>query len=525
MDEFLSWFYAFMSSMLVDGVWKIISNLFKGLVQIFNFPAYFEQMGRYSDNCSHLEWGCAVLAFLLVYSIWFIIIFLLVLLIRKYIRFRRTIVSNDDLLEELSDLHRDVLRLTKEKEKILSLKVGASGITMDQITSILNDAAAETESELSVKSEGADREASPASVSAGTRFFRLSAVDQKYETYIPPQYDKNMSLQEICEDFRNFCCTRMRLFYEPKVIRLMLAGLASTKLILLQGISGTGKTSLPYAMGKYFQNDSTICSVQPSWRDRAELLGFFNEFTKKFNETEFLKRVYEESYNDDINIIILDEMNIARVEYYFAEMLSILEMPDPSEWRLELVPSSWPNDPKRLTEGKLVIPQNVWYIGTANNDDSTFSVSDKVYDRALTINLDSKGTEFAAPDTSPKQISYSYVAELYEEAIAMYPVKQEYINSISKLDMYVIQKFRVAFGNRIMKQLNIFVPVYVAAGGTELEGIDYVLATKVFRKFESLNLSLIRDEIRGLINYMNTIFGKDTMTESIAYLERLQRMY
>ena len=76
-----------------------------------------------------------------------------------------------------------------------------------------------------------------------------------------------------------------------------------------------------------------------------------------------------------------------------------------------------------------------------------------------------------------------------------------------------------------MKQLNIFVPVYVAAGGTELEGIDYVLATKVFRKFESLNLSLIRDEIRGLINYMNTIFGKDTMTESIAYLERLQRMY
>ena len=112
----------------------------------------------------------------------------------------------------------------------------------------------------------------------------------------------------------------------------MLAGLAATKLIVLQGISGTGKTSLPYVMGKYFKHDATIASVQPSWRDRNELFGYFNEFTKKFNETEVLRRIYEASYNDDLNIIILDEMNIARVEYYFAEMLSVLEMPDPAEW-------------------------------------------------------------------------------------------------------------------------------------------------------------------------------------------------
>lgn len=522
MDEFLSWFYAFMSTMLTDGVWKIISNLFKGIVQIFNFPAYFEQLGRYSEHFSPLEWIFAILSFALVYSIWFIILFLLVLVGRKYIRFRRSIVSNDDLLEELSNLHRDVLRLTREKEKILSLKVGAAGITLEDINAALSEAAAETQTETEEKGPA---ETAPDIAATGNRFFRLSAVDQKYEEYSPPEYDRTMDLRALCDDFRNFCCSRLRLYYEIKIIRLMFAGLASTKLILLQGISGTGKTSLPYAMGKYFQNDATICSVQPSWRDRTELLGFFNEFTKKFNETEFLKRVYEAAYNDDINIIVLDEMNIARVEYYFAEMLSILEMPDPSEWKLELVPSSWPNDPKGLGEGKLQIPQNIWYIGTANNDDSTFSVSDKVYDRALTINLESKGVEFAAPDTPPKLISYAYVAGLYETALASYPVKQDYINAIAKLDMYVIQKFRVAFGNRIMKQLNIFVPVYVAAGGEEIDGIDYILATKVFRKFEGLNLSLIRDEIRGLVNFLNTLFGKGVMQESISYLERLQKMY
>ncbi|MFA6730641.1 MAG: hypothetical protein WCR95_06565 [Eubacteriales bacterium] len=528
MDEFLSWFYAFMNTMLVDGVWKVISNFFKGLFQIFNFPAYFEQLSRYSEHFSILEWVAAILSFVIVYSIWFIIVFLLVLLSRKYIRFRSSIVSNDDLLEELSDLHRDVIRLTREKERILALKIGYGGVSLEQINAAIAETAegiggAELQSGESVKA--AQPGAMDESRAQSNRFFRLSAVDQKYEEYIPPQYNNQLNLKEICEDFRNFCCSRMRLFYDEKVIRLMFAGLAATKLILIQGISGTGKTSLPYAMGKYFQNDATICSVQPAWRDRSELLGFFNEFTKKFNETEFLKQVYEASYNDDINVIVLDEMNIARVEYYFAEMLSILEMPDPNEWKLELVPSTWPGDPKRLGDGKLKIPQNVWYIGTANNDDSTFTVSDKVYDRALTINLDSKGLEFDAPDTPPKQISYTHVSDLYEQALSLYPVDKKHLDNISKLDMYVIQKFRVAFGNRILKQLSIFVPAYVAAGGSELEGIDYMLATKVFRKFESLNLSLIRDEIRGLISFMDAVFGKGEMKESIAYLERLQKTY
>jgi hypothetical protein len=206
-------------------------------------------------------------------------------------------------------------------------------------------------------------------------------------------------------------------------------------------------------------------------------------------------------------------------------MLSIMEMPDADEWKIELVPSSWENDPKNLAGGKLVIPQNVWYVGTANNDDSTFSISDKVYDRALTINIDNKGIPFDAPDTPPSQVSYEYVEALYREAIEQHPVEDRYLDMIEDLDNYVIKKFRVAFGNRIMKQLKAFVPVYVACGGDAVEGIDHVLATKVFRKFEMLNLALIREEIKGLINYLNTLFGKDRMSSCIEFLERLQKTY
>ena len=467
MDAFMSWFFAF-STTILRAVWSIISGIFGGILQLFNVPVFVEQINRNKSDFNALAWILCILAILLYIAIIAATIFLIVILIKKYIRFRRTLVGNEDLLEEIADLHKDVLRLNADKERILAMKVGASGVSYDDLKQIFDGGEAPSfPSEIVPVEQRAEpvqttTASTPASSGDGKRFFRLSAVDDKYSLYVPPQYDKTMSLSEICDDLRNFACSRSGLFYEIKIIRLMFAGLASTKLILLQGISGTGKTSLPYVMGKYFKQDATIASVQPSWRDRTELFGFFNEFTKKFNETEVLKRIYESSFNDDINIIILDEMNIARVEYYFAEMLSILEMPDPSEWKIELVTSSWPNDPEHLVDGKLQIPQNVWYIGTANNDDSTFAVSDKVYDRALVINLDSKGIKFDAPYTEAKNISYSYVESLYNKAIEENAVSDATIEKINQLDLYVIEKFRVAFGNRIIKQLRIFVPVFVA---------------------------------------------------------------
>lgn len=524
MDRFFNWFYVFMTRMF-GGVWDFIKAFFAGIVNIFNFPVYFQLM--LNAKFSPLEWVFAILCMVVVYAFWGLIIFLIVLLIRRRIHLRQERIGNEDLLEELADLHRDVMRLTREKEKILALKVGQTSITREQLEEIFESSKREIDLELEGQNKPSDGKAPDVSGDAlpDGRFARLLAVDEKYRFYTAPVYDDSLDLSQVCEDFRNFACSQMHLYYDLRTIRLLFAGLASTKLLILQGISGTGKTSFPYALGKYLTNDATIVPVQPSWRDRSELFGFFNEFTKKFNETEVLKRIYEANYNDDINVIVLDEMNIARVEYYFAEMLSLMEMPNPDEWLLELVPSRWESDPKLLREGKLFVPQNVWYIGTANNDDTTFAISDKVYDRAFTVNLDAKGVPFDAPETASRQISYSHIAELYRKAFAEHPVSEEILAKISQLDLYVIEHFRVAFGNRIMKQLNLFVPAYVACGGEEIDGVDYLLATKVFRKFDSLNLSLIRDELKGLINYLNTLFGTDNMKESIAYLERLQKMY
>ena len=255
---------------MIDGVWMIFSGIFGGIFQIFNVVNYVEQFNAYKSGFGVIDWIFAIFGFLLVMSIWGILIYLLILGIRKYIRFRKSAVGNEDLLEEVATLHRDVMKLTKEREKLLALKIGQTNVSINALDDILSDGE---------EGEKAAEQQEEEVVDLAPRFSKLDAIDQKYLTYVRPNYREDFTLEDLCRDFRNFACSRMGLFYEEKVIRLMFAGLASTKMILLQGISGTGKTSLPYALGKFFENDATIVSVQPSWRDRTELFGYFNEFS------------------------------------------------------------------------------------------------------------------------------------------------------------------------------------------------------------------------------------------------------
>ncbi|MCH5147266.1 MAG: AAA family ATPase, partial [Clostridiales bacterium] len=170
----------------------------------------------------------------------------------------------------------------------------------------------------------------------GSRFYMLTQIDKEYESYVRPEYDDNISLKELCEEFRNFSAGQLKLYYDIEDIRRFIGALAVTKLIILQGMSGTGKTSLAYAFGEFLKNKTVVVPIQPMWKERTDLLGYFNEFTRRFNETTLLYKMYEANNNEEIYITVLDEMNIARVEYYFAEFLSLLEIPNPDGRNLDV---------------------------------------------------------------------------------------------------------------------------------------------------------------------------------------------
>ena len=478
---------------LFEGLMKIIVGIGQGLFQMFNIVNYITVVGDYKKDLGGLGILVVILSVIFLVAIFALIIFLIYRAVQTYIKYKRNVRKGEMLVEEIESLNNEIFKLKKQNEMMGELEYNEDG---------------------SPKSELKEGE---------SIFFKLSKVDEKYLNYTPEVINNNFTLNSLCETFRNYAASRLHLYYDINLIRLFIAAFASNKLIILEGISGTGKTSLAYAFGSFVKNDTTVASVQPSWRDSTEIFGYFNEFTKKFNETEILEKMYEAHFNDEIYLTLLDEMNISRVEYYFAEMLSILELPNKKDWKIELVPNVWPNDPKKLEDGKLQLPENMWYVGTINNDDSTFMITDKVYDRAMPIAIDDKCEAFEALDTEPLKISYKYLDNTFKTAMKDNEVSQETLDKVAKLDRYVIDHFRLSFGNRIVKQLREFVPVFVGCGGTEVAGIDYVIAHKILRKFEQLNLAYIKDEIDGLISYLEELFGKDKMPECKAYLLRLKK--
>ena len=579
----MSGFLKFAFEVLSQVVYNLVAWL-AAFVKLFitGWAEYFTIFFTYFKTLDIIGKVLSVLLMLLLIAI---PVLLLVILIRHLIlkhQLKADQVDNAVLYKEIGRLNKQVLSLMDEKNRILALKVnamggteripyvGASALTDDVLPTVGNvtgkradgsvaEAGAASASSAAgnvipgnVTVIGGDSSLAAAAASAALgetaaaaveavenakakaeadekkkviRFPKLALVDARYATFQYPAYDNEISLEDFAEGYRLFAASQLHLYYTPEIIRRFIAGMASSKILILEGISGTGKTSLPYSISRYMGNPATMVSVQPSFRDRTERLGYFNEFSKRVNETEFLRALYEAGYRPDPTLIVLDEMNLARIEYYFAEMLSVLEMPSKEEWVLDLVPTAWAGDPKLMEGGKIHVTDTTWFIGTANNDDSTFTITDKVYDRAMPIELNDRADAFECELHEPCYIRAGYLQELFVRAREEHPVSDEMIEKMTRLDSYLATRFKLSFGNRIMKQLYDFIPVYVACGGTELGGMDYIIARKVLKKFESMNVSFVRDEITGLIDYMDKTFGKNGMPDSKAYLERIQQLY
>ena len=506
MNTFYRFFYEFIS-VFFDGIVMIFKGIFGGIIQMFKFSEYTKIINSYKDAFNNQEWIFVVIAVLFLVLIIGLVGMLIYFLIKKVLIRRGTKYNSDELIEEIANLNAQVQKLMKEKEEIMAMKVSQLGVNPDS-------------DDTPNKENGEEENVENAT---DVRFPKLLEIDEARKNYKVKNYNNQYTLAELIDDFRCYAAGHLHLYYDNTILRPFFAGLACGKLIILQGISGTGKTSLAYAWGKFVKQDSCVSSVEPSWKDKSDFLGYFNEFTKKFNETKALGEIYNASFDDDVHTIILDEMNLARVEYYFADLLSILEMPNRDEWLVDLVPSKWEKDPKKLVGGKIKLPGNLWYIGTINNDDSTFMVTDKVYDRAMPLDINTKVEPFKCREQDAIDLNASYLESLFRDAVEKYPLTDESLDKVKETDDYVIKHFRISFGNRIMKQLNTFVPIYVACGGTEVEAIDYFLAKKILRKFEQLSISYIRDEIDPFITYLNKKFGKGVMKECIAYLNMIKK--
>lgn len=402
-------------------------------------------------------------------------------------------------------LQQNKVQLTKSRMSVIELEqVQKQKQTLEKHNQLLNAA---------VDQLSADVDDLVNKQQAKTAFPALLGLDSRLRPKgitesVPPLRDFAKELQHrIAWD----SAEQKALYYRHEDICLFIAGLAMSRLHILQGISGTGKTSLAKAFSRAVGGGVKTISVQAGWRDKGDLIGHFNAFEKKFYEQETLQALYEAqspAYSDRPYIVLLDEMNLSRPEQYFAEFLSALEL-DPKDRILTLMTTGQPIGPEMLIDGrKIKIPENLWFIGTANHDETTFEFADKTYDRAHVMELPRHKNTFEI-NKDLEAVTYSF--DSLEKAFDAAAIKHsstvtKLIKELdeSELSMILEEEFNVSWGNRLERHLIRFIPVMLECGSDLGFALDHMLATKVLRAGKATGrYDTEHDDVSNLIDSLN----------------------
>lgn len=401
----------------------------------------------------------------------------------------RLVSENARLTGEVTQYMEDLSRINGERERLVTVKRERD--ILQQRSDLLGVQLDQLKDEIQAfRSVSGDRPVFPA--------FITMDRDPVLNTPLKVKKAGNLTLPTLVNELRVRMASlpdrKDRRSYSESVVRLFLGGLAMSRLHLLLGISGTGKTSLPRAAAQALGWHAPVVEVQAGWTDRTDLIGHYNAFEKRYYETEFLKALYTArtpARSDVPHLIVLDEMNLSHTEQYFADFLSLIER-KPGDRPLAVTPNAFDQVPDGLRRGKsdglyLEIPDNVWFIGTANKDETTKTFADKTFDRSHVLELPRQRDLLEPVDQLEEfHIGHGQLQALFAQAVDEHGDRGE--EAYRKLEEgfgpELMRNFGIGWGGRLKDQLSLFVPVVVGAGGTVGEAFDHVLATRLLRKLE-----------------------------------------
>lgn len=290
----------------------------------------------------------------------------------------RQLANNGAALAEVGDLRRKNSELNAENK------------SLEQKASIFEGAANEAHAELNRLRKAYERPAE-----TEDRYKKIERPHIKTDSIRPPvkaDIDEMTWLKGIGN-----ACDSYGLHFNPRILKAFHTALKTAEwspLTVLAGVSGTGKSELPRLYSHFGGIFFEPLSVQPNWDSQESMLGFFNSIDNEFDAQPVLQflaqsqKPWSDDYpglQDSVCLVLLDEMNLAHPELYFAEFLSKLEL------RRGRRGTDVPFIPVKIGAGldpyKLPLGRNVIWTGTMNQDETTKSLSDKVIDRSIIINF------------------------------------------------------------------------------------------------------------------------------------------
>ncbi|MEI5911655.1 MrcB family domain-containing protein [Bacillus cereus group sp. Bce005] len=277
-------------------------------------------------------------------------------------------------------------------------------------------------------------------------------------------------------------------FYEKKDLINFFLSLKTKPFVILSGISGTGKTKIVQwfaeSLGATEENGQfTLIPVRPDWSDSSDLLGYVN-LQGEFQERPLIKVLENADANPNRPyFVVLDEMNLARVEYYFSDFLSVIES---RKWKDGKIVTSTVL-PESITNKHITIPSNVYIIGTVNMDETTHPLSKKVLDRANTIefntvNLDYFNFLMDIEEKEAEVVSNSSLATEYLHLKECFKENEDLVRNISTI-LIEINKSLESVGAQVGYRIRDEICFYMAYNEKgKLLSFDEALDYQIYQK-------------------------------------------
>lgn len=309
-------------------------------------------------------------------------------------------------------------------------------------------------------------------------------------------------------------------------------------LVVLSGISGTGKSLLPELYAKAFGMNFLPVAVQPRWDGPQDVFGFYNHMERRYKATELSRLIWqydifnnpaarECGWKDDqfempMSLVLLDEMNLARVEYYFSELLSKLEIrnriSDPNdpqsrlaaEIELEYGASSLVDAKTAQTHGRrLFVWHNILFVGTMNEDESTQSLSSKVIDRSNVLRFGTPESLRRVPNPDAFKsfctnfVSFGAWNEWRTKKSEELPGINDYIAQMKA----ALKSVDCGFGHRTERAIRRYVDLYP---GSKKDALADQIEMKILPKLNGIDADLVKNNVSSkILEVLAAIEDKD----------------
>lgn len=326
--------------------------------------------------------------------------------------------------------------------------------------------------------------------------------------------------QQFIKAFSQFLLSK-GLSFPDRVVRAFHTSLKVqdiSALAILAGISGTGKSELPQRYADFTGAQMLTLAVQPRWDSPQDLQGFYNYIEKKYKPTDLMRGLYQyqndPQMRDRLIIVLLDEMNLARVEYYFSDFLSKLETRRSKATYLDLDVGSLP-----LLENqrRLLIPHQFLFVGTMNEDETTQSLSDKVLDRANVLTFGKpqalKLREEYCQNGSSSQSPDGYISySQFQNWMRKPDPNSEVVKTVrARLDKAneIMEKLGHPFAHRVYQAITAYVVNYPGVMEDNKEAFQAALADqfgqKLLPKLRGLMIDECHEELEQLSRVIKAI--------------------